>query len=316
MSGSRIRVGVSSCLLGEQVRYDGGHKRDRYLTDTLARHFEFVPFCPEVGAGLGVPRPALRLSGDPRAPRAVGVRDASLDATERISDYARSVLPQISELSGYLFKRASPSCGLERVKVYSPSGQPSGSSGGIYARRVREALPWLPCEEEGRLNDPHLRESFVERVYVYHRWRRLAAEGLSAGKLVEFHTRHKLLLLSHSEVHYRRLGRLVAEAGRAHPREVGERYIALLLEGLGRRGTRRRHANVLQHLLGFFKRVLDAGDKAEFLRTVDEYRAGQIPLAVPLRLLEHHLRRHPDGYLEAQYYLDPYPPELGLRSHL
>ena len=319
----RIPVGVSSCLLGEAVRYNGGHKHDRYLTDVLGRYFEYVAWCPEALAGLGVPRPPIRLVGDPDAPRAVRVTDASsADVTDALLAVARRATPQMEDLRGYVFKRGSPSCGMERVKVYAAHSTP-GAPGtaprmgqGLFARAVMQTHPWLPCEEEGRLNDPSLRESFVERVFARDRWQRSMAHGCTPGRLVAFHTRHKLLLLSHSEVHYRAAGRLVAEVGRRDRDELAREYLAIFMQGLRRRATCRSHTNVLQHLAGYLKRSIDAGDRRALAGIIEEYRTGAVPLVVPIRFLRHHFRRAPDRYVEMQHYLEPYPDDLGLRNHL
>ena len=315
---ARIPVGVSSCLLGQAVRYDGGHKHDRYLTGVLGRYFEYVAWCPEALAGLGVPRPPIRLAGDPGAPRAVRVADASVDVTDALLAAARRATPEMGALRGYVFKRGSPSCGMERVKVYGTPGKSPRMGRGLFARAVMQAYPLLPCEEEGRLNDAPLRESFVERVFAYDRWLRTMAQGCTPGRLVAFHTRHKLLLLSHSEVHYRAAGRLVAEAGR-RDRDRGQlarEYLATFMEGMRRRATRRRHTNVLQHLAGYLKRTLDEGDRRALAGIIEEYRSGAVPLVVPIRFLRHHFRRSPDRYVEMQHYLEPYPDDLGLRNHL
>jgi uncharacterized protein YbgA (DUF1722 family)/uncharacterized protein YbbK (DUF523 family) len=315
-SQPRIPIGISSCLLGQPVRYDSGHKRDAYLTDVLGKYFEYLPWCPEVGIGLSIPRPPIRLTGDPSRPRAVGVRDDSIDVGDKLVDYARSVMADAPRLSGYIFKRGSPSCGMERVKVYDAKGMPRGSSPGLYAAEVMRMLPLLPVEEEGRLNDPVLRESFVTRVYVYHRWQRLTDEGVTPAALIDFHTRHKFLLLSHSEVHYRGLGRLVARAGVDDIDALSREYVETLMDGLKRRATRRRHSNVLQHIMGYLKRSIEADDKTELSKTIDDYRQGTVPLTVPLKLIEHHFRRHPSDYVALQVYLNPHPAELGLRNHL
>lgn len=313
---ARIPVGISSCLLGEEVRYDGGHKLDRYVTGVLGRWFEYVPFCPEALAGLGIPRPPIRLAGDPAAPRAVRVGDDSFDVTEALAATARRVVPEVAGLRGYIFKRASPSCGMERVKVYHAPGKSPRMGRGLFARAVMDAYPLLPCEEEGRLNDPTLRESFVERVFALDRWRRTMAEGFTPGRLVSFHTRHKLLLLSHSEVHYRAAGRLVADAGRRDRTTLAGEYLATFMEGMRRQATRRRHANVLQHLAGYLKRRIDSGDRQALAALIDEYRTGAVPLVVPIRFLRHHFRRAPDRYAEMQHYLEPCPDALGIRNHL
>jgi uncharacterized protein YbgA (DUF1722 family)/uncharacterized protein YbbK (DUF523 family) len=313
---SRIQVGISSCLLGESVRFDSGHKRDAYINVDLAKYFEYVSFCPEVGIGMGIPRPPIRLVGDPAQPRAVGVRVEGIDVTEKLIDYAHAVVADLPPISGYLFKRGSPSCGMERVKIYTDKGMPNGSTSGLYASIVMRGLPNLPVEEEGRLNDPVLRENFVERVYVFDRWQRLCKDELTPAKLIAFHTRHKFLLLSHSETHYRRLGRLVADAGTRDMRELSREYVSTLMDGLKRRATRRRHSNVLQHIMGYLKRSIDTGDKAELNRVIAEYKEGTVPLIVPMKLIEHHFRRHPDDYMALQIYLAPHPTDLGLRNHL
>ena len=315
---ARIPVGVSGCLLGQAVRHDGGHKHDRYLTGVLGRYFEYVAWCPEALAGLGVPRPPIRLAGDPRAPRAVRVADASVDVTDALLAAARRATPDMGGLRGYIFKRGSPSCGMERVKVYGAPGKSPRMGQGLFARAVMRAHPLLPCEEEGRLNDAPLRESFVERVFACDRWRRTMAQGCTPGRLVAFHTRHKLLLLSHSEVHYRAAGRLVADAGRRdrNREQLAHEYLATFMEGMRRRATRRRHTNVLQHLAGYLKCTIDAGDRRALAEIIEEYRTGAVPLVVPIRFLRHHFRRSPDRYVEMQHYLEPYPDDLGLRNHL
>lgn len=311
-----IRIGVSACLLGEQVRFDGGHKRNDYLTDSLARYFEFVPFCPEVSIGLGIPRAPIRLEQRDGRVHAVGVRDAGLDVSEPLRRYGVSVADQQRDLSGYIFKKGSPSCGLERVKIYGANGMPAGKGRGLFAEAVTERLPLLPVEEEGRLMDPVLRENFIERVFVYHRWQRLVAQGLTRAGLVDFHTRHKFSILAHDEQRYRELGRLVSAIAERDLDELGRTYAETLMAALRRRATRRRHANVLMHVMGFLKRHLDTDDKAELLELIDAYRIGQVPLIVPITLLKHHLRRHPNAYIEQQVYLSPHPRELMLRNSL
>ena len=314
--GARIPVGISSCLLGQAVRYDGGHKHDRYVTGVLGRHFEYVAFCPEALAGLGIPRPPIRLAGDPVAARAVRVDDDSVDVTDALSATARRVVPKMERLRGYIFKRGSPSCGMERVKVYQAPGRSPRMGRGVFARAVMQAYPLLPCEEEGRLNDASIRESFVERVFAFDRWRRMMADGFTPGRLVEFHTRHKLLLLSHSEVHFRAAGRLVANAGQRGRTELAREYLSAFMEGMQRRATRRRHANVLQHLTGYLNRSIERSDRKALAALVEEYRTGLVPLVVPIRFLRHHFGHAPDRYVEMQHYLEPYPDALGLRNHL
>ncbi len=312
----RIRIGISSCLLGEAVRYDSGHKQNRYITQILGRFFEFVPSCPEVAIGLGVPRPPIRLLGNPENPRAVGVTDSTFDVTDKLDDYARSRVQLTHAFSGYIFKRGSPSCGMERVKVFDSTGMPSTHGAGIFAKRLMEEIPLMPVEEEGRLTDPVLRENFVTRVYVYHRWQRMRKTGITAARLVEFHTRHKMLIRSYGEIGYRRLGRLVAEAGTGDIDELADEYLDVLMKTLKRPATRKQHSNVLSHLAGYLKRDIDAGDKAELVRLIDDYRLGRVPLVVPITMLKHHFRRRPDPYVGHQYYLEPHPEELQLRNFI
>jgi len=314
----RLRLGISSCLLGEEVRYNGGHKRDGFLVQTLGRYVEWVPVCPEVEIGLGVPRESLRLVGDPDRPRLVAPASGS-DHTERMERWAETRLEELArlDLHGYVLKRASPSCGLFRVKVYNDKGIPQPTGRGVFARLLAERLPLLPLEEEGRLNDPGLRENFIERLFAHERWMRLLREDPTPGGLVRFHTAHKLTVLSHSPNHYRRLGRLVAEAGDRPWKELCHDYAHLLGEALRVQATRGRHANTLQHVMGFLKELIDAGDKAELVTAIDDYRRGLVPLVVPITLLRHHLRRREvDDWIHRQVYLNPYPRELMLRNHV
>ena len=310
----RIRVGISSCLLGATVRYDGGHKRDAWITGTLARHFEFVPVCPEVAIGLGTPRPPIRLVRSGGEVRVRGTADPSRDLTRPLRDFARATAKRLGDgISGYIFKRASPSCGMERVKVYDAKGMPAGRSPGAYAGAFMAAMPLLPCEEEGRLGDAGLRENFIERVFVFDRWRKLEGSGLTPAKLVAFHTAHKFLVLAHNQAAYRRMGRLVARAGEPGLDGLAAEYARELMAALARRATPGRHANVLEHLFGFVSRHLDAADRAEMVEVLADYRAGVLPRVVPLTLLKHHFRRHPNPYVEGQVYLDPHPKEIMLR---
>ncbi|MCR4301238.1 MAG: DUF523 and DUF1722 domain-containing protein [Sulfuricaulis sp.] len=314
--GTKIRLGISSCLLGQKVRFDGNHKLDSFLTGTLGEYFEWVPVCPEVAIGLGVPRPPIRLVGSPAAPRAVGVKDGSLDVTDKLATYGKQQARKLGDLSGYVFKSRSPSCGIERVKVYQHSGAPAKSGRGIYADAFLCGQPWLPAEEEGRLSIPRLRENFIERVFVYRRWQELMTRGLTASRLVEFHTHHKLALMAHDVEAYRALGRWVAQAGRRNLRKTGQEYLARLMQAFQRLATPARHANVLMHLLGYLKKQIDAEDKAELLGMIHAYRRGEAPFATPLTLLKHHFRRHPNPYVSGQTYLNPDPRELLLRGGL
>ena len=313
-----IRLGVSTCLLGEEVRYDGGHKLDQFLVNTLGRFVEWVSVCPEFEIGLGVPRESLRLVGDPEAPRLIAPKSGQ-DHTERMQTWARERLEELAsvKLHGFIFKKDSPSSGLFRVRVYDQNGMPQRVGTGIFPREVMKRFPLLPLEEEGRLNDMPLRENFIERIFAYYRWMRLLEEDPTPGGLVRFHTAHKLTLMAHSPSHYQEMGRLVAQAGSLPWEELVETYGRLLMEGLGVLGTSGKHTNVLQHLMGFLKDALSREDKAELLGLIEDYRQGLVPLIVPLTLLQHHLRRHPvPDWVHQQVYLNPYPKELMLRNHV
>lgn len=302
--GDRIPVGISACLLGEEVRYNGGHKRDRYVQDVLGRYFDYIPLCPEVAIGLGVPRRPIRLTGDPERPRAVHADDPDHDVTGALDDYGREQGRALDGLiSGYILKAKSPSCGMERVKVYDHKGMPSGSGRGLFAAALMDEQSLLPVEEEGRLNDPDIRDNFLERVFVYDRWRRLCRAGLTAGGLVDFHTQHKFLILAHDQPAYRELGRLVAAAGRGDLAERAREYLECLMRALARHASRRDHANVLTHMAGFFKKRLDGEDRRELKESIEAFQRGEMPLLVPLTLLRHHLRRHPEAYIANQHYL-------------
>jgi len=308
-------IAISSCLLGEQVRFDGGHKRDNWIIGPLGEFFDYRPICPEVAIGLGIPRPPIHLTGDPDAPRAVGVKDPDLDVTERLENYALATAARLQEVSGYILKSKSPSCGMERVKLYGPHGGQKKSVG-IHARVIMQALPNLPVEEEGRLNDPVLRENFVNRVLVYRRWQELLGQGISAKGLVEFHAAHKYIVMAHSQAANKRLGRMLSNLKGKRLPDVAEVYIAELMAALKRRCNRDRHVNVLQHIMGYLKKRLDGEDKQELVEAIEAYRRGEVPLIVPIFLLRHHFRHHPDPYMESQWYLYPYPAALGLRNNI
>ena len=311
-----LRLGVSACLLGAKVRFDGGHKRNRFIIEELGAHFEFVPFCPEVAIGMGAPRPPIRLVGEVQAPRAVGSRDDSLDVTDALREYSATTAARLGGVCGFVFKKDSPSCGIERVKVYSNTGMPHRDGSGIFARAVQEANPLLPVEEEGRLNDPGLRENFVSRVLVYARWQALRRQPLSKKGIIDFHTRHKLLLLAHSPSAYRELGGLLARLDNASLDALADRYIERLMQVLKTQASRKRHVNVLQHLLGYLRKQVDDANRADLANVIDDYRRGLVPLVVPVTLLQHHFRRNPNPYISRQVYLNPHPRELMLRNVL
>ena len=312
----QVRLGVSACLIGAKVRFDGGHKRNRFLIEELGSHFEFVPFCPEVAIGMGTPRPSIRLVGDVEAPRALGSRDDGLDVTDALQAYSANRARRLEGLSGFIFKKDSPSCGMERVKVYSDKGMPQREGVGIFARAVQQANPLLPVEEEGRLNDSTLRENFVSRVFVYARWQALRQQGLTKKGLLDFHTRHKLLLMAHSPVAYRELGRLLARLDNASLDGLADRYIERIMQVLKTPANRKRHVNVLQHVLGYLRKHVDAVNRADLVDVIDDYRLGMVPLVVPVTLLQHHFRSNPHPWISRQVYMNPHPRELLLRNTL
>jgi uncharacterized protein YbgA (DUF1722 family)/uncharacterized protein YbbK (DUF523 family) len=314
-AAERIRLGVSSCLLGENVRYDGGHKLDRYVRDTLGAHFEYVPVCPEKECGLPVPREAMHLTGDPESPRLVTVRSGT-DHTDRMQRWGRTRLEELAELDlcGFIFKSRSPSSGMERIKVYDDRGNPSRTSTGIWARMFMDRFPLLPVEDEGRLHDPKLRERFIEHVFVYSRFRRMQRQGPDPGRLVEFHTRHKLLIMAHSPELYREMGRYVARAAQIPREELLPGYLRLLDRAMRTQATVRKNANVLFHLLGYFKDSLTSDEKQEFTEITERYRHGHVPLIVPITLVNHFVRKYGEPYLQRQVYLNPHPVELKLRN--
>lgn len=315
MSNS-IAVGVSSCLLGEQVRYDGGHKHDHYITDTLGRFFHFVPVCPEVGCGLPVPREAMRLEGNPAAPRLVTSR-TGIDHTERMREYCLRTVKDLEDqdLCGFIFKKNSPSSGLFRVKVYG-GGMPVKTGRGLFAEAFVRHFPLLPVEEEGRLYDMNIRENFIERVFALREWKNFLLEKRGMGALVDFHSRRKLQLMAHSPVFYREMGRLVAEGKSLAWAELLDRYQNLLMRALSLHATVKKNSNVLSHIMGYFKEQLTPEEKVELLEVINSYQRGLVPLIVPVTLLKHYVRKYHQEYLQKQSYLSPHPMELMLRNHV
>ncbi len=313
----KIRIGISACLLGENVRYDGGHQLDRYLRDTLGQYVEYVPVCPEVEMGLPTPREALRLVEREDGPHLVFARSGG-DVTGPMLDWAGKRVRELEkeELCGFIFKARSPSSGMERVKLYDHNGVPRKEGVGLFARTFMEHFPLVPVEEDGRMHDARLRENFIECIFTFSRWRRLLAGGRTAARLVDFHSRHKLLILSHSPALYKELGRLVAGAGRNAGEELFAEYQRLLMKGMRLQSSVAKNCNVLQHLFGYFKKQLSADEKREVLELVDLYRRGHLPLIVPVTLVNHYVRKYDQPYLRQQVYLNPHPLELQLRNHV
>jgi uncharacterized protein YbgA (DUF1722 family)/uncharacterized protein YbbK (DUF523 family) len=312
-----IRIGVSACLLGQEVRFDGGHKRDSFIVDTLGPFVEFVPVCPEFEIGLGVPRDTLRLERTGAHVRMVANKSGR-DLTASMNRFAarRTAAIAHEDLSGYVLKKDSPSCGMERVRVYDHSGMPRRDGVGLFAAALMARFPNLPIEEEGRLNDPRLRENFVERIFAYQRLRSFFSTNWTIGGLVRFHTAHKLALMAHSPKAYAELGRLVAGARDIPRGELCERYEREMMAALSKLATPARHTNVLHHMIGYLREHLDASSRAELLQLIEDYRAGLVPLVVPLTLIRHHVNHFAIAYLRGQVYLEPHPKELMLRNHV
>jgi len=317
MTTAPLRLGISRCLLGDEVRFDGGHKRDDFLTEQLSRYVEWIPVCPEVEAGLGTPREAMRLVGDPRHPRLVTITSGT-DHTRAVERMITNRIHELKELglSGYVFKKGSPSCGMERVRVYNDHGVPGRNGVGLFARAFTEQFPLIPVEEEGRLCDLTLRENFIERVFCYRRWQDLVQRGVTRQSLMQFHTIHKYLLMAHSMQYSQAIGRLVGQAYQHPPKELVRRYGELFMNALAMKATVRKHVNVLQHILGYFKDRLGAHEKAELLGVIGDYYHGFAPLIVPMTLVKHYVKIFEVNYILDQVYLNPHPKELMLRNHV
>ena len=315
-------VAISECLTGGEVRYDGGHKKSSMPHEALKDVFTYTAVCPEVGIGMGVPRDPIRLvikadaSSDAEQPRAVGIKDASVDVTEPLDEYVTTISTQLDRVDGHILTKNSPSCGLFRVKLYRQDGMPPLPEGrGIYANAVRRRYPNLPLEENGRLQDPVLRENFVTRVYVHAHWRALLQTGLSAKRLIAFHSAYKYMIMAHSNAAYKRMGRLLADLT-GNLQDIAERYIAEMMTALTIPVTRGGHANVMSHLQGYVKNNLSSSARQELADLIDRYRKGELPLLAPMTLLRHHLGEHEASYALQQFYLDPHPGTAGLRRSL
>ncbi|MBM4145600.1 MAG: DUF523 and DUF1722 domain-containing protein [Nitrospira sp.] len=313
----KIKIGISTCLLGEKVRYDGGHKLDRYITDTLGHYFEWFPVCPEVEYGLPVPRESMHLIGDPASPRIVTIR-TGVDHTEGMKKWATDKLTKLEKenLCGFISKSKSPSSGIGGIKVYASSGIPSNKGTGIFGGAFMRYFPLIPVIDDGRLHNPNLRENFIEQVLVYKRWKEFLKNSTKIRDLIVFHTNLKLLIFSHSPKHYSTLGKLVAQAKKYKPDVLYSEYIRILMDGLRLLATTKKNTNVLLHIAGYFKKQLSSEDKSELLEVIDQYHKGHIPLIVPIVLINHYVRKFDEPYLKMQFYLNPHPIELMLRNHV
>ena len=316
-SPTKPKLGISTCLLGQPVRYDGGHKRDYFLTQVFGPFVEWVPVCPELEVGMGVPREPVRLVGNASDPSMIAERSEKNWTAEmqRFSAQRAAQLKRLN-LSGYVFKKDSPSCGMERVRIYAPKGGATRGGRGLFASVVMNELPLMPVEEEGRLNDLSLRENFIERVFSYRRWQDATSAPKSIRALVDFHTRHKFLLLAHSDSHYRRLGRIVAAAKQKPLGHAYDEYGRIFMDGLAIRATAKKHANVLDHMTGYFTKEVSTEERKELVELIRDFRHQLVPLIVPVTLIRHYVTKYTVGYLLNQVYLDPSPKELMLRNHV
>lgn len=317
MTSQVIKIGVSACLMGQKVRFDGGHKHNRYLTDTLAEFFELVSVCPEAEVGMGTPRETVRLEGDLEAPRMIAPRSGK-DWTEKMNQWSRRRSRQMEEdnLSGFVFKKNSPSCGVFRVSVMQANGQPLAKGRGLFAAEFTRRYPLVPVEEEGRLHDPRLRENFLERVFAYHRVQTLFSGRWKRGEVVAFHSKEKYFLLAHSPRHYKELGQLVAAIAQHKPTDFRDQYLALYMEGLGVKATTKRHVNALQHIAGHLREHVSSAEQQRIHRVIQDYSAELVPLIVPMTLLRHYIDLLEVPYVQDQIYLNPHPKELMLRNHV
>ncbi len=317
MDKKAIRLGISSCVLGEKVRFDGGHKASQFVIKELMPHFEFVPVCPEVGMGLPVPRPAIRLITDQERIALVETKDRTKDHTDKLVEYSNEVISELKQqaLCGYIVCAKSPTCGMEKVKVYSEH-HAEKTGVGLYTQKLMEQIPWLPIEEDGRLNDAVIKENFFTRVYCLYDFHQTLGTNPTPGKVVEFHSRYKLTLMAHHPLSYRALGGLVANVAKYSTQEFIETYRLQLMQALKTKASRKNHTNVLMHIQGYFKRSLDKSQKMELAQVIHDYRNGVLPLLAPLTLIKHYLTLYPDAYLMQQRYLDPHPQELKLRYGL
>jgi len=305
---SRIKIGVSSCLLGEKVRWDGNHKQDAVVKNQLGRIFEWVPTCPEVEIGMGIPREAVHLTGSSKSPRMVGTTTAT-DWTQRMNRYSKKRSRELAKMNvcGYIFKSKSPSCGIARIPVVAKNGKTQSKGRGLFAELFIQQYPLVPVEDEDRLHDARVRENFITRVFAYHRLTQLLKGRFSLKALVKFHTAHKFLLLAHSRKHYNALGKRVAQAKQIAQAELKSRYAEEFMQALTFRSTKKKNADVLYHMLGFFKTQLSKDEKLDLIETIEDYRNEQTPLIVPVTLIKRHIRKHKIDYLSDQVYLNPHP---------
>jgi uncharacterized protein YbgA (DUF1722 family)/uncharacterized protein YbbK (DUF523 family) len=312
---NKIKIGASSCLLGEKVRYDSGHKKNQYLLTTLSQFFDFVSFCPEVAIGLGIPREAIHLEMHEDKIKCIGTRNTALDVTIDLQNIADEQTSWHSQISGYILKKDSPSCGMERVKIYHKD-MPTKKGVGLYTQRLIENFPYLPMEEEGRLEDVHLRENFIARVYIYARWKDMFKERVTISQLQAFHANHKYIFMSHDQIRAKSLGALLAGNEEGDIESLAVKYFSDMMGLLKVVASKNNHVNTLHHIQGYLKNYLDADDKEELSTVIADYRLGLLPIIVPITLLRHHFRKHPNDYITTSFYMSPHPGELMLLNRL
>ena len=310
------KLGISQCLLGDKVRYDGGHKLNHYLHDILGQYVEWVPVCPEVECGLPVPRESMHLEGNPENPRLITTR-TGIDHTEKMLEWTIKKLKNLEKetLCGFIFKTKSPSSGMRDIKIYSDKSMTVKMGRGIFAGAFMNQFPMIPVEDEGRLNDPGLRENFIERIFVFFHWKKMT-KIKSVNNLIRFHTDHKLLLMAHSPQDLKDMGKIVANINKNNQEDLFNRYLTILLTAMKKIATIKKNVNVLHHIMGYFKKILSGDEKQELLDVIEQYHKNQVPLIVPVTLLNHYVRKYDEHYLKRQYYLHPHPLELLLRNHV
>lgn len=311
----KIQIGVSGCLLGQKIRFDGQHKYHWYINEVLGKHFEYLSVCPELEVGMGVPRKTVRLVGDLKNPEMIEPVSGT-NWTKKMHEYGQKKLPKLGDLSGFIFKKGSPSCGVFRTKVYQDNGIPLANGRGLFAEAFCKRWPLIPVEEEGRLNDAKLRENFIERVFGYHRLKILISSRFKRGDWVNFHGRSKFLILAHSRKHYNELGQLVANIAAYSPTEFREEYAKVYMAALAVKTTTKKNSDALQHVFGFFKKFIGSKEKRDILQVIENYRLGNHPLIVPVTLLNHYINIHEIPYIKEQFYLNPHPVDLSLRNYV
>ena len=320
IESEKIKVGLSACLAGFEVRYNGGHCQSRLCLDELSQHFEYVTFCPEVEAGFGTPRPTMRLIGDPTSPTLTYTQDVKReqsDLTSQLVDGFKDKLADFAELDGYILMKNSPSCGMKRIKVYQENGHPHEQRGqGIFTAALQKQFPNLPVEEEGCLNDDKLYENFILRVYAYHNFRHEVLAEPSVHKLIQFHSSYKYVLMAHNQTLYKDLGKRLSSIDKNQLGQILIYYQANFMEALSHSASRENHTNTLMHILGYLKKTVCAEARQDINEVILKYHSGEIPLSTPLTLLKHYIKQGGSEYIQAQRYLEPYPPRLGLANHI